>query len=61
MDSNKKIVKMTRSQYNSHVLAAKQELKRLKEEVKTLKTELDKSISDYNIAKGYESTLRSMF
>ena len=61
MESNRKIVKMTRAQYEGHIIAAKRELKRLKEDVKHLKAEMDKSVSDYKIAQGYESTLRSMF
>ena len=61
MDSNRKIVKMTRAQYEGHIIAAKRELKRLKEEVKQLKAELEKSVCDYKIALGYESTLRCMF
>ncbi len=61
MESNRKIVKMTRAQYEGHIIAAKRELKRLKEDVKHLKAEMDKGVSDYKIAQGYESTLRSMF
>lgn len=61
MDSKQKIVKMTRSQYDAHILAAKRELKRLKEEIKLLKVDIHKSVSDYKLAQGYESTLRSMF
>jgi len=61
MEAHKKIVKMTRMQYEDHIHSSKRELKRLKEEVKRLRAELDKSVSDYHIAKGYESTLRAMF
>lgn len=45
-----RISSMTREQYEMQTVSAKKELRRLKKEVKTLKHELDKAISDHQIA-----------
>lgn len=52
-----RISNMTREQYNVQVASAKKELRRLKDEVKTLKKELDKAILDHKIVQGYEKTV----
>ena len=51
---------MTREQYQAQTVSAKRELKQLKEETKKLKTELDRAVSDYKLALGYESTVQAM-
>lgn len=56
MDKSK-IRSMTREQYDAQTVAAKRELRRLKQEVKKLQRELNKAISDHKIALGYETTV----
>lgn len=52
-----RISQMTREQYMVQVASAKKELRRLKEDVKSLKRDLDKAIRDNKIVMGYENTV----
>lgn len=47
MEQQQRILNMTREQYTVQVSSAKKELRRLKEEVKTWKKELDHAIVDH--------------